>query len=571
MGEGVARVRLLERRVRSDRAHVNDLLSLLQLVAPCRAESVSRLAAVQACRALFLEWAGSGELLLRAPPASGGARASRVRGAPGGGAQRFRAWLLAQYRRFVELLQKMLGDGDESLDLRVPALDSLLQLAGAEVRHTRPGEAHVRALDAAGGALRALVVAIATSERAEPALLARLRERGLSHLDVRFYVLRHVKRLAKPAGLPPRHGRPQRLVELLMCVRPPARDVAPADASFVGAGGDVAGAPRLPASARRLLSAARHRVAFCASWRAVLALPLPPSTMRSVLPWLPEAVFPHVPRPARYCDLLNGNADPEKEAPACARVHAGTPTDTPSPQCCTLTRRRLRARRRAGDARASRAVRPHDAPRPRVPALLPASVRAHHPVRAQRHAPSCLHRSPAGLRAHPWQRTAAPLATPPILLPCCSLSQTPPPPSFAPQLFLSSSGLPNYLVAAFAKRLGRLALTAPAPTAVLALGIVYNLLLQHKAVRILIHRRADAEVIAAPACPEAAASSDTFVESEDDPAACRAIDSCLWEVDSLRSHMCPTVASVASLFCAPMTLSTPPVDLRALGLAAAPH
>ena len=356
-----------------------------------------------------------------------------------------------------------------------------------------------------------------------------------------------------------------------MCVRPPARDVAPADASFVGAGGDVAGAPRLPASARRLLSAARHRVAFCASWRAVLALPLPPSTMRSVLPWLPEAVFPHVPRPARYCDLLNGNADPEKEAPACARVHAGTPTDTPSPQCCTLTRRRLRARRRAGDARASRAVRPHDAPRPRVPALLPASVRAHHPVRAQRHAPSCLHRSPAGLRAHPWQRTAAPLATPPILLPCCSLSQTPPPPSFAPQLFLSSSGLPNYLVAAFAKRLGRLALTAPAPTAVLALGIVYNLLLQHKAVRILIHRRGDAEVIAAPACPEAAASSDTFVESEDDPAACRAIDSCLWEVDSLRSHMCPTVASVASLFCAPMPLSTPPVDLRALGLAAAPH
>lgn len=105
----------------------------------------------------------------------------------------------------------------------------------------------------------------------------------------------------------------------------------------------------------------------------------------------------------------------------------------------------------------------------------------------------------------------------------------------------------------------------------LALGIVYNLLLQHKAVRILIHRGADAEVIAAPACPEAAASSDTFVESEDDPAACRAIDSCLWEVDSLRSHMCPTVASVASLFCAPMTLSTPPVDLRALGLAAAPH
>ena len=203
-------------------------------------------------------------------------------------------------------------------------------------------------------------------------------------------------------------------------------------------------------------------------------------------------------------------------ARACRHAHRHplTPVLHPDPQTPTRTA--------ASDARASRAVRPHDAPRPRVPALLPASVRAHHPVRAQRHAPSCLHRSPCRPAGAPRQRTAAPLATPPILLPCCSLSQTPPPPSFAPQLFLSSSGLPNYLVAAFAKRLGRLALTAPAPTAVLALGIVYNLLLQHKAVRILIHRRADAEVIAAPACPEAAASSDTFVESEDDPAACRA-------------------------------------------------
>ena len=376
------------------------------------------------------------------------------------------------------------------------------------------GEAHVRALDAAGGALRALVVAIATSERAEPALLARLRERGLSHLDVRFYVLRHVKRLAKPAGLPPRRGRPQRLGELLMCVRPPARDVAPADASFVGAGGDVAGAPRLPASARRLLSAARHRVAFCASWRAVLALPLPPSTMRSVLPWLPEAVFPHVPRPARYCDLLNGNADPEKEAPACARVHAGTPTDTPSPQCCTLTRRRLRARRRAGDARASRAVRPHDAPRPRVPALLPASVRAHHPVRAQRHAPSCLHRSPANAALATHGRTPG---NAPILLPC-ALS---PRPRLLPPSRHRSSSPPAASQTISSPRLpsawGGSRLRSGANGC--SVGYVYNLPLRTGCAH--PHSPPGRRGHCGAACPEAAASSDTFVESEDDPAACR--------------------------------------------------
>ena len=94
----------------------------------------------------------------------------------------------------------------------------------------------------------------------------------------------------------------------------------------------------------------------------------------------------------------------------------------------------------------------------------------------------------------------------------------------------------------------------------LALGIVYNLLLQHKSVRVLVHRQADTAGLIA-----GAASSDVFLEDEDDPAACRAVDSCLWEVDSLRSHRCPTVASLASLFSAPMTLTTPPVDLDAIG------
>lgn len=53
---------------------------------------------------------------------------------------------------------------------------------------------------------------------------------------------------------------------------------------------------------------------------------------------------------------------------------------------------------------------------------------------------------------------------------------------------LSSSHLPVYLVAAFAKRLARLALTAP-PTAILiVLPFIYNLIRRHPSCRILIHK-----------------------------------------------------------------------------------
>jgi len=51
-------------------------------------------------------------------------------------------------------------------------------------------------------------------------------------------------------------------------------------------------------------------------------------------------------------------------------------------------------------------------------------------------------------------------------------------------LFLSSSGLPAYLSAAFAKRLGRLALRASPSGAALACGLVYNILLRQPPVRI---------------------------------------------------------------------------------------
>ncbi|XP_061658094.1 nucleolar complex protein 4 homolog isoform X2 [Syngnathoides biaculeatus] len=55
-------------------------------------------------------------------------------------------------------------------------------------------------------------------------------------------------------------------------------------------------------------------------------------------------------------------------------------------------------------------------------------------------------------------------------------------------LFLSSSHLPVYLVAAFAKRLARLALTAPPTALLIVLPFIYNLIRRHPSCRVLIHR-----------------------------------------------------------------------------------
>lgn len=50
------------------------------------------------------------------------------------------------------------------------------------------------------------------------------------------------------------------------------------------------------------------------------------------------------------------------------------------------------------------------------------------------------------------------------------------------------SHLPAYLVAAFAKRLARLALTAPPTALLIMLPFIYNLLRRHPSCRLLLHK-----------------------------------------------------------------------------------
>ncbi|XP_069019332.1 nucleolar complex protein 4 homolog [Embiotoca jacksoni] len=110
-------------------------------------------------------------------------------------------------------------------------------------------------------------------------------------------------------------------------------------------------------------------------------------------------------------------------------------------------------------------------------------------------------------------------------------------------LFLSSSHLPVYLVAAFAKRLARLALTAPPTALLIVLPFIYNLIRRHPSCRVLIHKPST----------EDEPLEDPYLMDEEDPAQCRALESSLWEIKTLQKHYHPDVAKAAMLINTPLS------------------
>ncbi|XP_014442890.1 nucleolar complex protein 4 homolog isoform X3 [Tupaia chinensis] len=118
-------------------------------------------------------------------------------------------------------------------------------------------------------------------------------------------------------------------------------------------------------------------------------------------------------------------------------------------------------------------------------------------------------------------------------------------------LFLSSSHLPAYLVAAFVKRLARLALTAPPEALLLVLPLICNLLRRHPACRVLVHR---------PHSPEL--DADPYDPGEEDPAKSRALESSLWELQALQQHYHPEVSKAAGVI--NQALSAPEVSIAPL-------
>ncbi|KAJ2670563.1 Maturation and nuclear export of 40S ribosomal subunits interacting protein [Coemansia spiralis] len=112
------------------------------------------------------------------------------------------------------------------------------------------------------------------------------------------------------------------------------------------------------------------------------------------------------------------------------------------------------------------------------------------------------------------------------------------------EVFLESSHLPAYLIAAFAKRISRLALSAPPSGAVIAIPMVYNLLKAHPSCMVLIHRIPGYD----PESGEKIAENvDPYMPTESDPAKCMALHSSLWELETLQHHYYPNIATLASI------------------------
>uniref|UniRef100_A0A8B9CFI4 Nucleolar complex associated 4 homolog n=1 Tax=Anser brachyrhynchus TaxID=132585 RepID=A0A8B9CFI4_9AVES len=97
--------------------------------------------------------------------------------------------------------------------------------------------------------------------------------------------------------------------------------------------------------------------------------------------------------------------------------------------------------------------------------------------------------------------------------------------------------LPAYLVAAFIKRLSRLALTAPPEALLMVIPFICNLFRRHPACKVLVHR---------PNGP-ADLSEDPYIMEQEEPSESRALESSLWELQALQNHYYPDVAQAAAI------------------------
>eukprot|EP00339_Tiarina_fusa_P001079 CAMPEP_0117052680 /NCGR_PEP_ID=MMETSP0472-20121206/36421_1 /TAXON_ID=693140 ORGANISM="Tiarina fusus, Strain LIS" /NCGR_SAMPLE_ID=MMETSP0472 /ASSEMBLY_ACC=CAM_ASM_000603 /LENGTH=543 /DNA_ID=CAMNT_0004767413 /DNA_START=23 /DNA_END=1654 /DNA_ORIENTATION=+ len=111
--------------------------------------------------------------------------------------------------------------------------------------------------------------------------------------------------------------------------------------------------------------------------------------------------------------------------------------------------------------------------------------------------------------------------------------------------------LPAHLVAAFAKRLCRAALSGPPSGALFVLALVSNLLRKHPECSGLVHRKEADEV------------EDSFLPNENDPVESRALQSSLWELAVLERHYHPAVVTLAKSVGRPEELKAPMHDMDA--------
>ncbi|KAF2869259.1 CBF/Mak21 family-domain-containing protein [Massariosphaeria phaeospora] len=111
--------------------------------------------------------------------------------------------------------------------------------------------------------------------------------------------------------------------------------------------------------------------------------------------------------------------------------------------------------------------------------------------------------------------------------------------------FMSSTHLPAALVASFIKRLSRLALHGPPAGVVVVLPWIYNMFKRHPACTFMMHREIRGPDLEAQL--EEEGMDDPFSMDEPDPMLTEAIESSVWELESLQSHYHPNVATLARI------------------------
>jgi len=109
------------------------------------------------------------------------------------------------------------------------------------------------------------------------------------------------------------------------------------------------------------------------------------------------------------------------------------------------------------------------------------------------------------------------------------------------ETFLASTHLAANLVASFIKRLSRLCLHAPPSGIVVIVPWTYNLLKTHPSCTFMIHRNVNLSE------KNEDRWGDPFNMDEPDPMETDAIESSLWEIETLQSHYHPNVATIAKI------------------------
>ncbi|KAM5465219.1 Maturation and nuclear export of 40S ribosomal subunits interacting protein [Microsporum audouinii] len=113
--------------------------------------------------------------------------------------------------------------------------------------------------------------------------------------------------------------------------------------------------------------------------------------------------------------------------------------------------------------------------------------------------------------------------------------------------FLASSHLPATLVASFVKRLSRLALNAPPAAIVVIVPWIYNILRSHPTCTFMIHRDLKKHDPSLYKEIEEEGMDDPFDAYESNPTLTNAIESSLWEIETLQSHYHPNTAALARI------------------------